>query len=80
MEDWEKTLKHGEPVNVSLFDLVADIHDVDVYTLEPQRHGHTDWVVYNALHGRAPGENGGCRNMGAGEWVGIIQSGVRMTR
>ena len=36
MEDWEKTLKHGEPVNVSLFDLVADIHDVDVYTLEPQ--------------------------------------------
>ena len=33
----EETLKDREPVNVSLFDLVADIHDVDVYTLEPQR-------------------------------------------
>ena len=41
MEDWEKTLKDGESVNVSLFDLVADIHNVDVYTLEPQRYAVT---------------------------------------
>ena len=42
--------------------------------------GDTDWVVYNALHERATGENGGRRNMGASEWVGNMQSCVRMTR
>ena len=41
MDNWEKTLKDGEPVNVNVFELVADIHEADIYILEPQRHAVT---------------------------------------
>lgn len=36
LKEWCASLQDRQPVNVGLFDMVAEKHDVDIYTLEPQ--------------------------------------------
>ena len=38
LREWSASLQDGLPVNVGLFDMVAEEHDVDINTLEPQRN------------------------------------------
>ena len=38
LREWSASLQDGLPVNVGLFDMVAEEHVVDIYTLEPQRN------------------------------------------
>ena len=77
LKGWSESLKLGEPVNVGLFDLVAEQHGVDIYTLEPQINVVTkeSWLQPEAVH--FPREEGAVFGIGRidpSTWMTVVGS------
>ena len=60
LKEWHDSLKDGQIVNVGVFEMVAEEHDVDIYVLEAQmlketRESVLHAVRYQSLNVRSPG-------------------------
>ena len=49
LKEWLDSLKNGQMVNVGVFEIVAEEHDVDIYVLEAQMNTHTRENVLHAV-------------------------------
>ncbi|CAK0787947.1 hypothetical protein CVIRNUC_011169 [Coccomyxa viridis] len=49
LKEWMDSLRGGQPVNVSLFEMVAEEHNVDIYVLQPEVNRQTRQGFLHAL-------------------------------